>query len=205
VKAFYLNGEKQENGTYNATTNPDVFEGDGMLVVDSDLVLPAGPTDLTATSILYNQASIQWTINADNADGYVIRRDYWLVDSVGADVDTITVTGLYAEHTFTIAVYAYNLLGNSDTAYLEVTTPQEPVGIDLPEDEVIRVFPNPVKEVLHVSGTAEAPWELYDLQGHLLKTGRTADIGTAGLLPGSYVLKVYRVAGDPVRLRFLKE
>lgn len=203
VKGFYLNGVKQENGTYGAESHPDVFEGEGLLVVNSELTLPAGPSDLSATHIQHNQAGFAWTINADNADGHVILKDLWPVDT--AEVDTVLITGLSPETGYQIGVYAYNLLGNSDTVFVEITTLQEPVGINTEAEHEISLYPNPVKDILHLVGVDGASWEIYNLEGHLVKAGRSASLETTELAPGIYLLKVQLRERDPRLLRFMKE
>jgi hypothetical protein len=203
VKAYYLNGVKQENGTYSATTHPELFTGDGELIVDPTLELPEAPADLTATDVRHNQVSISWTMIGDNADGYVILDLWGVVDTV--EVDTFTFTGLLAETTYEFEVYAYNLLGNSETVSIEVTTAEAPVGIKPDQVHDIRIYPNPVADILHLEGADGLNWELFNLKGHLLKQGRTSQIETAGLTPGGYVLRVERSDGEPVLLRFLKE
>jgi hypothetical protein len=203
VKGFYLNGEKQANGSYDASTHPGVFAGSGMLVVDSELKLPAGPTGLEATRVSHDQASIFWTIHADNADGHVILKDLRVIDTVA--VDTALITGLSPETMVQIGVFATNLLGNSDTAFVEFTTLQEPVGIPGEVQEEIRLYPNPVQDVLYLHGANESTWELYNLNGLLLQSGESAVIGTAGLASGTYVLQVTTLKGVERRLRFIKE
>ncbi len=203
VKGFYLNGVKQENGTYSSVTHPGVFEGEGSLVVDSELKLPAGPTDLMVSRIDYRQASIAWTINADNAGGHVILKDLLTTDTV--EVDTALITGLKPAVSYSIGVFTYNLLGNSDTIFVEFTTPEEPVGMAEAELDIPVIFPNPAEDILYLSGAHGASWELYSLKGQLLKEGRSSSIETSWLPPGIYLLKVQIGEGDPKQLRFMKE
>lgn len=121
------------------------------------------------------------------------------------NVDTFLLTGLSPQVKYQIGVFAYNQLGNSDTAFVEITTTEKPVGISTAEQVDLSLFPNPVKDVLYLVGAGEAGWELFNLEGHLLDAGRSGSIETAGLAPGIYILKVQLRDGDQKDLRFMKE
>ncbi len=65
----------------------------------------------------------------------------------------------------------------------------------------IKIFPNPVADVLRVEGIDEDKYEVYDLLGRLVLKGTIEDeINVSGLLAGTYILRI----GNESK-RFVKE
>jgi hypothetical protein len=84
----------------------------------------ASPTNLTATSVGFDQIDLTWTDNSDNESTFLIERslnglDGWvLIDTVGENITTYNDLGLDPDTTYYYRVRAYR---NGDDVYSEYT------------------------------------------------------------------------------------
>jgi acid phosphatase type 7 len=83
-------------------------------------VLPAAPTNLSATTVSRSQINLSWVDNSDNETGFKIERcknatctNFVQVAQVGANVTTFANTGLTKNTTYNYRVRAFNAGGNS--------------------------------------------------------------------------------------------
>lgn len=92
--------------------------------------IPAAPTNLFAIADTFT-VDLNWTDNSNNELGFKIERKddslnvpgpWTLIDSVGANITTFTDTGLTPFTTYSYKVYAYNVVGNSESDSVEITT-----------------------------------------------------------------------------------
>ncbi len=92
--------------------------------------LPIAPTNLIAVADTFS-VDLSWDDNSDNELGFKIERKddslhipgpWTLVDSVGANVNTFTDTGLVPNTVYSYRVYAYNTAGNSASDSVETVT-----------------------------------------------------------------------------------
>jgi Predicted peptidase len=80
---------------------------------------PAAPSNLVAVGASENSIQLSWTDNSNDESGFEIYRaasengNYILLDSVGANTNSYTNTGLVANAVFYYKVRAFNLGGNS--------------------------------------------------------------------------------------------
>lgn len=106
VRAYNAGGESGYSNTANAKTF-------------SEIMIPADPTDLTATAISSTQISLSWTDNSDNEEGFKIERagqsmNWREIDSVGADTESYIDEDLTPSVTYFYRIRAYNSEGYSD-------------------------------------------------------------------------------------------
>lgn len=102
-----------------------------------------------------------------------------------------------------------NAPGCNTTAQIKTACQASPVEDLFAEKNAVRVFPNPVTDLLQlrINGNDEGDISIYDVQGRLalyctLRTGQALDV--QGLTPGIYALKV--VSGERVYMgRFVKQ
>jgi subtilisin family serine protease len=95
-------------------------------------ILPAAPSNLTATAISSSQIDLLWTDNSYIETGFKIERKigetgtYSQAATVGANVTTYSDTGLNGSTTYYYRVRAYNTTGDSSYSNEVNTTTQAP-------------------------------------------------------------------------------
>ncbi|NPA81691.1 MAG: hypothetical protein GXO31_03675 [Epsilonproteobacteria bacterium] len=82
---------------------------------------PAKPTDLKA-SVTKNSVSLTWKDNAQSESGYKIYRDGVLIFTTAANITSYKDENLSPDTKYRYAVRAYNDVGESEEASIEVTT-----------------------------------------------------------------------------------
>jgi FtsP/CotA-like multicopper oxidase with cupredoxin domain len=114
VYAFNANGNSLPSNSVQADPPP---------------VLPADPTNLTATTVASTQVSMAWTDQSNNETEFRIERSdnggAWnMVGQTAANVTTFSDTGLTPTSNYSYRVYAYNTVGYSlnPTNVIAVTT-----------------------------------------------------------------------------------
>ncbi|OWK74133.1 peptidase M1 [Flavobacteriaceae bacterium JJC] len=96
--------------------------------------------------------------------------------------------------------YENQIIQKNSTVTKDITI----LAVNDSEKDAIKVYPNPVKDQLSVSGiTKNQKYEIYSLDGKLIKTGtysagQTIDVNS--LTKGAYLLKI-----DSQNLKFIKE
>jgi hypothetical protein len=126
-----------------------------------------------------------------------------LLDSVSGYITSYIDTGVYGQKYYRIVVAkagGCNTSPQGAKAYSKDfintigsnITNNHVTGIDFPASAEISVYPNPVYDMLYIKNIINANWQIYDITGKLLKSGRTNNSGIyVGSLPkGIYAVKL---------------
>ncbi len=65
-----------------------------------------------------------------------------------------------------------------------------PQGVETISKAALSVYPNPTTDFWKISGDQNVDWELFNMQGQLLKKGAGAEIAATGLPPATYVIRL---------------
>jgi hypothetical protein len=81
-------------------------------------VVPAAPTNLTATTFSSSQINLSWTDNANNENGFKVEQStdgttFTQIAMLGSNTVSFSVTGLAASTTYHYRVVSFNDAGNS--------------------------------------------------------------------------------------------
>lgn len=115
---------------YNSTGNSD-YSNTASATTQAVPVVPAAPTNLTATAVSRTQINLAWTDNASNETGYYVERckgatctNFTRIATLGANVTTYSNTKLTRNTSYRYRVQAYNAAGAS--AYSNIATAKTP-------------------------------------------------------------------------------
>ena len=79
------------------------------------------------------------------------------------------------------------------------------LGISENIKETIKIYPNPVKEIIHLSNITETDFEIYDILGNLVSKGNSENqINVNFLTKGVYILKL-KNGENIINQKFIKE
>ncbi len=146
------------------------------------LTPPNAPGNLTAAEVKKKEdgkIKLEWEDNADNEAGFVLQRTMdttatWvLVDSLAADIESYTDTGLTEGGKYYYRIYAYNAAGNSGFS----NKAEGSISVGFNEWNTLisgwNIYPNPTANSninLQITSTQNAriSIEIRDLQGRLI-------------------------------------
>lgn len=83
------------------------------LLINADIQVPAPIENIHSQNTQAFQSQISWQHVSNNTVGYKIYVNHKLVDTVGSDIDTYTLTGLEPDTQYTYSVIAYNSAGET--------------------------------------------------------------------------------------------
>jgi len=184
--------------------------------VSSDTVAPTAPI-LSSSGKTSTTIQLSWSGATDNVavTGYDIYYGSSLIGST--PVTACNVVGLTPSTTYSFSVKAKDAAGNispssnvvsvttnivSSTAgktgsanhmAIETNTPDTATSLEL--------YPNPVSDILHISGMTDEEYSIFDMSGKLIRSGKlekgSLQVGT--LINGTYLIKIGKAS-----TRFIK-
>ena len=152
--------------------------------VDAPIILITAPADS-----IYGNDTITYALQHS---GYVDSVQ-WMVTNGSIEmafgIDSVQIAwGVSGNGPGELSAIAWTY-GVSDTASINVTV----YGIGINENELsVAVYPNPVKDILHVQGGVNLNYEITDYVGRTLLAGSVIDekVSVNSLSPGRYVLRL---------------
>ena len=120
-----------KDGTdYNMEILVDILMSVGTFLWDDNNGgdVPLGPSDLNATIASCSQIDLTWIDNADNEDAYKVKQStdggitYTLIETLPANTESYSVTGLAESTTYDLMVFAINSAGTSSRETITATT-----------------------------------------------------------------------------------
>ncbi len=152
--------------------------------VDAPIILITAPADS-----IYGNDTITYALQHS---GYVDSVQ-WMVTNGSIEmafgIDSVQIAwGVSGNGPGELSAIAWTY-GVSDTASINVTV----YGIGINENELsVAVYPNPVKDILHVQGGVNLNYEITDYVGRTLLAGSVIDekVSVNSLSPGQYVLRL---------------
>ena len=218
---FYIDNQEKNNWsgdvawgqqTYPVTAGTHTFkwsyQKDGSVSSGSDcawvddiqfpptsVILALDPiTDLGAV-VNDNQVSLTWTAST-GASTYIIRRN-------GEVISSLSSTSY--EDNVNDGIYTYSVVatdGNGRFSSPEfVTVSVGTVNVEESTLESVSIYPNPVNNILFVSGSSEFSYEMYNGMGQKVANGQAngnAQISVSGMNKGVYFLRL--TSGTQVRM-----
>jgi ELWxxDGT repeat protein len=163
---------------------------------------PAAPTGLVVVPLRVETGGIMklnWTDNSSNESGFRIERSndgisgWALIDSVAANVNTFSQTGLPASTSYYYRVYAY--AGSLHSGYSNVSGGSTLGLNELSSDQIISIYPNPAaNEIYFTPMNTDVKACIYDVNTKLcisllMKRGED-HIDISGLSRGMYFLQI---------------
>ncbi|MBN2698441.1 MAG: T9SS type A sorting domain-containing protein [Bacteroidales bacterium] len=152
---------------------------------------PAPPANLAPVETTDHSVTLSWDQAPDyrEVESYYLFREGELLEIISGTA--ATVSNLSPQTTYSFAVKAVDRSGNV-SAYSEIIDVTTLVsGVDLPEDPLFKVYPNPVNRYLYLESSLEEEtrYVITDLPGRVVLSGRFTrrmeirkeDIGEPGI------------------------
>ena len=175
------------------------------------LTVPKAPTNLEATALSTSEIELTWTDNADNEDGFRVKRDGAVIAGVGADVQSFTDSGLATSTSYTYKVKAFNDEGvsaytneASATTQAEEMPPEEPVEVPpdeemLPEEPPDEEMPPEEPAEVHPDETEEPTTILFYIHSNdYYVDGILKEMDTAPVIRESRTMLPIRYVAEPL-------
>jgi hypothetical protein len=116
--------------------------------------------------------------------------------------DWLTLTGIQKQYLNTPTfIPDYNTMSGSQLRKSAANTPVSVVNSDKKEENNLTIFPNPVRDILRITGTDQgAAYMIYNNRGDLMLKGNGNRINVSTLDPGMYILLI----GNKIKMKFIK-
>ena len=125
------------------------------------------------------------------------------------DTNLTVVVGGDTVDTSTVGTYmvTYNVSDAAGNAAIEVTrTVIVEAALSVEEiDDMIRVYPNPVKDYVIIDTSEKALTKIFDIRGVMLKSTSNQKIDISEFSPGIYILKTETTTGKGLIKKLIKQ
>ncbi len=216
VLGFYV-----RDGVYNTYADPSIW---GSLIFQAGgsfemLVDPEAPTMIESvlTDLQCNDITVSWTPSTDNMGiaQYDILDEYGEVIHSVAGTDTSYTFYDLVPGTYYYTVIAKDAAGNSSEINLDqvkdvtVTETDCPVGVVPETGSVLKIYPNPVSNMLYISGCDNIrEIQVIDILGQrvlntMVKTNK-AELNTSDLKSGLYFVRFTDNSGNSFTKKMIK-
>ncbi|QIY82796.1 T9SS type A sorting domain-containing protein [Chryseobacterium sp. NEB161] len=173
--------------------------------VDGDQ--PCGGLGTCEFKIEFNSAENRWEFIADSGNGDFVN-PYLIFYNSGGNVTATNPpaanVGTWVENT---AVTAGACGGNLTTANSTMTGDVHTSTLAVLDNHAnkIQFFPNPVKDILTVSGIKAESYRIYNIAGQLVKSGGfTEKTDLSDMRAGTYIYQVISTSGTVNEFKFIK-
>jgi len=154
----------------------------------------------------YQRYSSTFTVDKSTSDNYQIKFKLYSTAWVFLDKvqvgrkDWLTLTGIQKQYLNTPTfIPDYNTMSGSQLRKSAANTPVSVVNSDKKEENNLTIFPNPVRDILHIMGT-DAAYMIYNNRGDLMLKGKGNRINVSTLDPGMYILLI----ANKMKMKFIK-
>ncbi|MCX6326934.1 MAG: T9SS type A sorting domain-containing protein [Bacteroidia bacterium] len=166
------------------------------------------PTGLSLAyvSATGTELAIQWTDNSEFEYGFVVSRGGVVIDTVTAT--NFTDNGLVIGTNYSYSVYAFNELGNSSAAQLNVTS--SPTSVKSNLNEGLSIYPTVTSDFIYFRGLSNADKVIViDIMGKVIIKKNSVELGDKLNLQsypnGLYLISVIRNNSGVKTFRVIKE
>jgi hypothetical protein len=172
----------------------------------SDKYINVTPASLSIDE--FENSTAVFNINA-NTSWILSSSESWLTGSPNSGSDNGSILLTAQANSITASRIAYVTVSGTDAMPKIVTVTQNgvPTSVGKTENSAIKIYPNPVKNILYYSGVVgNTRISIYDIMGNLIKCNRIADnqIDVSDLKYGIYTIKFETEEGIVID-RFVKQ
>ena len=145
------------------------------------------------------------TVDGENPATVELGATYTDAGATADGGETVTTSGTVDTSTvgtYTITYSATDAAGNTGTATRTVIVEALSVG---EIDDLIRVYPNPVKDYVMVTASELTLTKIFDIRGVMLKSTSKQKIDISEFIPGVYILKTETTTGKGLIVKLMKQ
>ena len=146
------------------------------------------------------------TVDGENPATVELGATYTDAGATADGGETVTTSGTVDTSTvgtYTITYSATDAAGNTGTATRTVIVEK---ALSVGEiDDLIRVYPNPVKDYVMVTASELTLTKIFDIRGVMLKSTSKQKIDISEFIPGVYILKTETTTGKGLIVKLMKQ
>lgn len=199
---------EDQNFTFNKT-GVDAFNKNIYITTPINDQQPCGGLGNCEFKIQWNNALTRWEFLGDEGDGTFTTPTLIYYNSTGNNSLPIPPgnnAGTWVENTtVTSGQCGGNLTPSNSTMTGDVQGPA--LGIQEVSKSKIQIFPNPVSDVIQISGISDGQiMQIYNIDGRLIRSeGFDSKVSVSQLTPGTYVLKITTRGFQTHEFKFMKK